>query len=238
MPSLTLFQPPPLELYHLTAHPLAYADGYTSNLLLAMLLAFDHRDGLVGLLASRISCASSCRSNSAIMSVSPPSNASSILPSLPIVNLKALNRAGLPVIFFTRLSRILIIISRYTLPVLICLRLFLDFSALRAAVIWLLSTSPLRSRVAVRSVSTPSPIFCVVAAMVSSASFTPLSLVRLERSAVYMARLFTILSTTSTISSCMRVRYAGLLLYFSGSWNMVMARRTLFCDTRPRRNRV
>jgi hypothetical protein len=37
---------PPFALYHLAAHPFAYADGYTSNLRLAWAMAFAHNAGL------------------------------------------------------------------------------------------------------------------------------------------------------------------------------------------------
>jgi hypothetical protein len=44
-----ILQPPPIFLYSLAAHALAYALGYTSNLLRALAFALAHFSGLVGL---------------------------------------------------------------------------------------------------------------------------------------------------------------------------------------------
>ena len=43
-----IFHLPPLPLYHLAAHPLAYADGQVSNLLFAKDLAFAQSFGFLG----------------------------------------------------------------------------------------------------------------------------------------------------------------------------------------------
>jgi len=48
---LPFFQPPPLDLYHFAAQPLAYAEGYTLNLDFASDFARLHNDGLVGTFA-------------------------------------------------------------------------------------------------------------------------------------------------------------------------------------------
>ena len=46
--SFTDFQPPPISLYFFAAQPLAYAEGYTSNLAFACAFACAHFSGLVG----------------------------------------------------------------------------------------------------------------------------------------------------------------------------------------------